>query len=50
MLLIQIWDKESGRCLHTLVGHTAAVTAVTLQDQYVVTGGGMLLTTSSYSR
>lgn len=36
---LQIWDRDSGRCLHTLVGHTSAVTAVSLRDGYVVTGG-----------
>lgn len=39
MFFSQVWDKESGRCLHTLVGHTSAVTSVILRDQYVISGG-----------
>ena len=38
-MISQVWDKESGRCLHTLVGHTSAVTSVILRDQYVISGG-----------
>ena len=35
---IKLWDRSSGRCLHTLVGHRGAVTSIALGDDKVSLG------------
>lgn len=35
---LRVWDIESGRCLHVLVGHLAAVRCVQYDGRRVVSG------------
>uniref|UniRef100_A0A4W3GSB6 Uncharacterized protein n=1 Tax=Callorhinchus milii TaxID=7868 RepID=A0A4W3GSB6_CALMI len=35
---LRLWDIESGRCLHTLLGHVAAVRCVQYDGRRVVSG------------
>lgn len=35
---LRVWDIESGRCLHVLVGHLAAVRCVQYDGKRVVSG------------
>ncbi|MBW0490625.1 hypothetical protein O181_030340 [Austropuccinia psidii MF-1] len=35
---LKIWDRETGKCIHTIVGHRAAVTSVKLTDDKVISG------------
>ena len=36
--VLQIWNAESGACLHTLVGHTSTVRCLAMVDGRVVSG------------
>ena len=38
---IKVWDRESGNCEQTLVGHRGAVTSLQLSDDMIVSGSGM---------
>lgn len=42
---VKVWDRTTGKCMHTLVGHRGAVTAVSLADDRMITGSddGVLL-------
>jgi len=35
-----VWDRESGNCEQTLVGHRGAVTSLQLSDDMIVSGSG----------
>jgi len=37
---IKVWDRESGNCEQTLVGHRGAVTSLQLSDDMIVSGSG----------
>jgi WD40 repeat protein len=37
---IKVWDRESGNCVQTLVGHRGAVTSLQLSDDMIVSGSG----------
>lgn len=37
---IKVWDRESGNCDQTLVGHRGAVTSLQLSDDMIVSGSG----------
>jgi F-box/WD-40 domain protein MET30 len=39
---IKVWDRESGNCEQTLVGHRGAVTSLQLSDDMIVSGSGEL--------
>ena len=37
---VKVWDRESGNCVQTLVGHRGAVTSLQLSDDMIVSGSG----------
>lgn len=37
---IKVWDRESGACSQTLVGHRGSVTSLQLSDDMIVSGSG----------
>jgi len=36
---LKIWDRLTGKCVHTFVGHRGAVSAVKLTDDTIISGG-----------
>ncbi|KAH9469769.1 hypothetical protein Pst134EA_007046 [Puccinia striiformis f. sp. tritici] len=36
---LKIWDRSTGKCVHTFVGHRGAVSAVKLTDDKIISGG-----------
>jgi WD40 repeat protein len=40
---IKVWDRESGKCVQTLVGHRGAITSLQLSDDMIVSGSGTCL-------
>jgi WD40 repeat protein len=39
---VKVWDRESGKCVQTLVGHRGVVTSLQLSDDMIVSGSGKL--------
>jgi F-box/WD-40 domain protein MET30 len=37
---VKVWDRESGKCVQTLVGHRGVVTSLQLSDDMIVSGSG----------
>lgn len=37
---VKVWDRESGNCVQTLVGHRGSVTSLQLSDDMIVSGSG----------
>ena len=40
---IKVWNRESGDCVQTLVGHRGAVTSLQLSDDMIISGSGVFI-------